>query len=320
MNYFQQYKASKVTLTDWSMWKRVRQLIEKRRKQIIESAIKLFAQNGFHLTSVQDIVDDCGISKGAFYNYFSAKEELHIAILKHYFEQMSMHFTQIKDTYSDPREKLKAFLKFQFEQTSEQRELFVVFLREQSFSINEELSHFIEQTKQKTFIEYEKLLIEIYGETIRPFIGDIILVGEGLSNAYIIAMLFHNLEMDVFVLPDFILNRIEDTIKAFQSGEKPIIRQHKGLNFFQPGVFTKISNKEQAISLLTEMLESLETLDLTEEQIIGLPKVITFLISELNKNDFDTYSFQGMLANLKEITKFDQQRKRIAQLMNVGLL
>lgn len=294
-------------------------MIEERQKQIIESAIKLFAKNGFHLTSVQDIVNDCGISKGAFYNYFTAKEALHIAIFEYYFEQMNTHFTKIKETYTDSRGKLKAFLKVQFDQTNEQRELFVVFLREQSFSINDELRDVMAKVKQKTLIEYEKLLIEIYGETIKPFIGDIILVGEGLSNAYIIAMLFHDQKIDVHLLPDFIINRIDDTIAAFQNGEEPIIKQSAGLNVFETNHFT-YNNIEQATVLLNEMHDLLGDCQLTNEQATGMSQVISFLIAALGKEDFDTYLVQGMLANLKEIKQFDSYREKIAKLLHVNIL
>lgn len=47
----------------------------RKQEEIIESAIKLFAENGFTNTSIQEIVNDCGISKGAFYNYFPSKED-----------------------------------------------------------------------------------------------------------------------------------------------------------------------------------------------------------------------------------------------------
>jgi AcrR family transcriptional regulator len=48
----------------------------QRRAEIIAAAAKLFAANGFHATSMADIIDEAGLSAGAFYRYFSSKEEL----------------------------------------------------------------------------------------------------------------------------------------------------------------------------------------------------------------------------------------------------
>ncbi|MFG2044355.1 TetR/AcrR family transcriptional regulator [Dactylosporangium sp. NPDC048998] len=51
-----------------------------RREQIIEAATRCFARNGFHQTSMQDVIREAGLSVGAFYRYFSSKAELIKAI------------------------------------------------------------------------------------------------------------------------------------------------------------------------------------------------------------------------------------------------
>lgn len=48
----------------------------------MEFAALQFAENGYHPTSVADIVDQLGVGKGVFYWYFESKEELFIEILK----------------------------------------------------------------------------------------------------------------------------------------------------------------------------------------------------------------------------------------------
>jgi len=53
-----------------------------RREQLLEHAARLFAERGYHPTSVADIVTSLGVGKGVFYWYFSSKEELLTEILK----------------------------------------------------------------------------------------------------------------------------------------------------------------------------------------------------------------------------------------------
>jgi AcrR family transcriptional regulator len=53
-----------------------------RREQLITCAARLFAERGYHPTSVSDIVEDLGVGKGVFYWYFSSKEELLTELLK----------------------------------------------------------------------------------------------------------------------------------------------------------------------------------------------------------------------------------------------
>ena len=47
-----------------------------RKKQILETAEKLFCQNGYERTSVQDILDILHLSKGSFYHHYESKELL----------------------------------------------------------------------------------------------------------------------------------------------------------------------------------------------------------------------------------------------------
>ena len=58
-----------------------------RRRQIFDAALSLFARRGLFQTTVEDIADEAGISKGLTYWYYQSKDALTIAILKHTFEQ-----------------------------------------------------------------------------------------------------------------------------------------------------------------------------------------------------------------------------------------
>lgn len=54
--------------------------IEARKRQILEAAALCFARNGFHQTTMQDIVQQSGLSPGAIYTYYKSKEEIIEAI------------------------------------------------------------------------------------------------------------------------------------------------------------------------------------------------------------------------------------------------
>ena len=55
---------------------------KERRAQILDIAAKRFAANGYHLTSVSDIVAECKVGKGVFYWYFESKESLFTEIIR----------------------------------------------------------------------------------------------------------------------------------------------------------------------------------------------------------------------------------------------
>lgn len=55
--------------------------LDARRRQILDGAALCFARNGFHATSMQDVLKEVNLSAGAVYRYFSGKDELINAIV-----------------------------------------------------------------------------------------------------------------------------------------------------------------------------------------------------------------------------------------------
>ncbi len=47
-----------------------------KKKKIIETAFRLFYEQGFESTTIEQIISECKVSKGTFYHYFSAKTDL----------------------------------------------------------------------------------------------------------------------------------------------------------------------------------------------------------------------------------------------------
>ncbi len=55
--------------------------LDARRRQILDGAASCFARNGFHATSMQDVLKEVDLSAGAVYRYFGGKDELIAAIV-----------------------------------------------------------------------------------------------------------------------------------------------------------------------------------------------------------------------------------------------
>lgn len=79
----------------------------KRRQEIIESALLCFAEKGFESSTMDDIVERSGTSKGLVYNYFKSKEELYSALME---ERSSHMFSTLREKFQQlntAKEKLK---------------------------------------------------------------------------------------------------------------------------------------------------------------------------------------------------------------------
>ena len=73
-----------------------------KKQLIMEKALELFAEQGFEATSVQQITEHCGISKGAFYLSFKSKDELILALIDHFMIQFISDIDYaVKNTKND---------------------------------------------------------------------------------------------------------------------------------------------------------------------------------------------------------------------------
>ena len=69
-----------------------------RRRQILDAAAACFARDGFHRTSMQDIVRESGISAGLVYRYFEGKDDVIAAIVTEWHDQRQVFATGTVDS------------------------------------------------------------------------------------------------------------------------------------------------------------------------------------------------------------------------------
>ena len=82
---------------------------EERKAQIYQAALTCFGRKGYHLTTMDDIVAESGLSKGALYWYFKGKKELFLSLFQEVMEQVGRVWEEISfDEKASAREKLLA--------------------------------------------------------------------------------------------------------------------------------------------------------------------------------------------------------------------
>ena len=55
---------------------------DARRRQILDAALGCFARQGFHKTTMQDVVEHSGLSPGSIYCHFSGKQDIIVALVE----------------------------------------------------------------------------------------------------------------------------------------------------------------------------------------------------------------------------------------------
>src|SRR5512142_1310913 len=91
------------------------------REQILETAKTLFVHKGYHGLSMREIAEALGVSKAALYYHFQDKQELFLAIIQAYLDQMSAALDRIAAEPVSATEQVRRFIEHVLTQPAEQR-------------------------------------------------------------------------------------------------------------------------------------------------------------------------------------------------------
>jgi AcrR family transcriptional regulator len=100
----------------------------RRRRQLLDVAIEVFATHGFHRTSMDEIADAAGVTKPVLYQHFSSKRQLYLELLDDVGSRLVAAVTGAVDGASGPRQQVEAgfgaYFRFVAQATSGFRLLF----------------------------------------------------------------------------------------------------------------------------------------------------------------------------------------------------
>ena len=96
----------------------------ERRRQLMEFAARRFAENGYHPTSVAEIVAGMNVGKGVFYWYFESKEELLVEILAEAQRGLRRRQQQAIGDEADPVRRIELGIRATMEWLADNRPLF----------------------------------------------------------------------------------------------------------------------------------------------------------------------------------------------------
>ena len=91
------------------------------REKILLTAKSLFIQQGYHGLAMRQISEAVGVSKAALYYHFKDKEELFLAILDIYLNEIESAIDDIQSKRPSSSEQLRMFVEYILSQPAEQR-------------------------------------------------------------------------------------------------------------------------------------------------------------------------------------------------------
>lgn len=100
---------------------------------LLESALDLFGAQGFHATSVQEIVERAGLTKGAFYHHFASKEDVLLLIHDEFLETQRETIEKIIAAHSSPVDQTREIVRMSVLSVTQYQAHVAVFFQERRY-------------------------------------------------------------------------------------------------------------------------------------------------------------------------------------------
>jgi AcrR family transcriptional regulator len=108
----------------------LRERYDRRRQEVVYEAAKAFARQGYDTTTMQELAAAMGLATGALYHYFSAKEQLLMAICDQLMDPLLEQATALLQEPASAEEQLRAVVRLWVAHVVEHRDHMLVFQQE----------------------------------------------------------------------------------------------------------------------------------------------------------------------------------------------
>ncbi len=135
----------------------LRERYDRRQQRVVVAAARLFAEQGYDQTSVQELTEAMGLASGGLYHYFASKEQLLIRICDQLMEPLLEETRALLATDAAAEDQLRALVRLWVTHVIDHRDHMLVFQQER---------HLIERGEQWRAVrasrkQFERLLSDL---------------------------------------------------------------------------------------------------------------------------------------------------------------
>lgn len=292
--------------------------MNERKARLIESGMKLFAEKGYHNTSVQEIVVEAGISKGAFYLYFKSKEDFMATSFYYFHLKLSEKLINVVKENHTPKESLARQITVVTEYIEQHKNFIIMHLRE-DISIGENMEATFRKIRLKNYEWMSSNIKAIYGEKIDAYLLDSVIQMEGLMNGYFQWIVLDHIKIDQQRIGSFLVERLNDIVEGMIHANKDsIILSDNIVNHDDYINKEKLEIKQAEITY--RMKGIIDKLNTSSKEKRRLNDVVEKVAKELNNDSQEYITIQGLLAHFNGIKELQAECEQMALLLQVELL
>lgn len=257
-----------------------------RKQLIMEKALELFAEQGFEATSVQQITERCGISKGAFYLSFKSKDELILALINYFTTQFTSNIDYLVTNTKNDQELLYKFYYTVFESFSKHSNFAKVLIKEQMRSFNDEFIIKMRSYDQMMDNTILSMVERLYNEEINRTKYDLVFCIKGFMKTYSELFIFYNMPLDLDLLARSLTEKTNLLAKHVSS---PFVTNELVQQFKHPS-FKQVT-ADQILEVIDQTIEDIEE-SIEKESVI-------LLRQELLEPSLSRPLVKGLLENIQ---------------------
>ena len=133
------------------------ELVMRRRNQIIEGAMRLFKEKGFHRTTTREMAKESGFSIGTLYEYIRTKEDVLFLVCEFVHDQVRDQLTETISVENPTKESLRqAIRQYLYFMDTIQPEILMLY--QETKSLKKEKRQFVLEQEKKVVSMMEELL------------------------------------------------------------------------------------------------------------------------------------------------------------------
>lgn len=257
-----------------------------KKQLIMEKALELFSEQGFEATSVQQITERCGISKGAFYLSFKTKDELIISMVENYLQKFITDVDQVVRSSLSKDIKIVEFYKSIFQAFKNHAAPARVFFNEKVLLSKKELfqkiiAYDVEMSKSIIY-----MLEQLYQDEIHETKYDVMYCIKGFMKSYSELFIFSDLPLDLDQLARSLAEKTE------------IIARHTTIPFITEELVQLTAepcNEKVSQKSLLELIE--QHLDVLEASIER--ESLELLKFQVEKTTYSKPILKGLIENIR---------------------
>ncbi|HEY4429890.1 MAG TPA: TetR/AcrR family transcriptional regulator [Paenibacillus sp.] len=287
-----------------------------KQEQIIKIAMQIFAVKGSSSTSMQEIAELCGISKGSLYLVFKSKEELERSIFLYCYRMIrDPLLREEQETQRTPREKLRNQIEILLSHVYELRE----FLQRQIQEVagkgfDTEVPDWLRRNNASFLRWFQVKMETLYGKDIVPYTGDLSIVGHGLIKSYIAVIFRQDTHLSLAVMADHLMNLLDIIVSGLLTSKQPPLINSTILASWMEE--NEESKRKNPLRLIKEMKTVVSKLNGEEsDQTADLLESLNILESEVLLPHPRKAIIQGMLSNLQACSALTMELEELKKLV-----